>query len=492
MNPESSVLKAIQHPDRLFIGGEWLASQGGGRLDVVSPASETVVGSFVEASVRDVDRAVNAAREAFDSGLWASLAPAERARHVRAFGAAVLARQTDLARGWTLEMGAPIAISSFMMQSADFVFNYYADLASTYPFIEARDREEGVGVVLKEPVGVVAAVVPWNGPYILAVMKIVPALIAGCTVILKPAPETPVDAYILAECAQQAGLPPGVFNVVAAGREVGDHLIRHPGVDKVAFTGSTAAGKHIGSVCAQRVARASLELGGKSAAIVLDDIDVETVAANLIPAFTMLSGQVCGALSRVLVSRKRHDALVEAIAAGCRTVKVGDPFDPQTQMGPLAMQRQYDRVLNYIDQGRRAGATLAAGGRRVAGLERGYYLEPTVFANASNDMSIAREEIFGPVTTVIPYDTLDDAIRIANDSDFGLNGAVFTNDTDAAFRVARQVRTGNLTQNGWILDHRFPFGGYKQSGVGREGGPEGLTLYTETKTVYLPRRPAGI
>ncbi|MET0380052.1 MAG: aldehyde dehydrogenase family protein, partial [Spongiibacteraceae bacterium] len=301
-------------------------------------------------------------------------------------------------------------------------------------------------------------------------------------------PETPLEAYIMAEAADAAGLPPGVLNMLPAGREVSDRLIRNHGIDKVSFTGSTAVGKHIAAVCAERVARVGLELGGKSAAIVLDDIAIEKVLPTLIPASTLNCGQACAALTRVVVSRKRHDAFVEALAATFNNIVVGDPFDQKTQMGPLAMQRQYERVLGYIEKGR-AEATLACGGKRPPDLKRGYFVQPTVFANVDNSAAIAQEEIFGPVVSVIPYDTEADAIRIANDSPFGLNGSVFTEDLEKAYYIGRRIRAGNFTQNDWAVDNHLPFGGFKQSGIGRQNGVEGLEEYLETKVIFLPQAP---
>jgi acyl-CoA reductase-like NAD-dependent aldehyde dehydrogenase len=319
--------------------------------------------------------------------------------------------------------------------------------------------------------------------------KIAPALLAGCTVIMKPAPETPLEAYILAECAEAAGFPAGVINLVPGHREASDHLISNPGVDKVGFTGSTTAGARIASVCGQRIGRCSLELGGKSAAIVLDDYDIETAAKMLAGVIIIATGQVCVTLSRIIVSRSRHDALVAALKAELEAVKVGDPMDPASMMGPLAMARQLERVKSYIEKGKSEGAILVTGGERPAGLEKGYYISPTLFANVNNGMTIAQEEIFGPVLCVIPCVDEEDAVRIANDSRFGLFGAVLTNDDDKAYKIARRIRTGAYAQNGFRLDYFLPFGGFKQSGIGREGGVSGLKGYTETKTILLNKVP---
>jgi aldehyde dehydrogenase (NAD+) len=330
---------------------------------------------------------------------------------------------------------------------------------------------------------VVAAIAPWNAPYAIMTQKIAPALVAGCTVIMKPAPETPLEAYIIAECAEEAGLPPGVLNLVPAHREASDHLVRNPGVDKVGFTGSTAAGRRIASVCGERIARVTLELGGKSAALVLDDFPVDQAAAILTGTICTMTGQVCATLSRVIVSRHRHDELAAAIVEAMGRIRVGDPNDPASQMGPLAMRRQLERVEGYVQKGIEQGAKLACGGRRPPHLPKGFYFEPTLFTNVDNRMVIAQEEIFGPVISLIACEDEADAIRIANDSIYGLNGAVFTPDADKAYRVARQLRTGCVGQNGLRMDFMAPYGGFKQSGIGREGGPENFLAYTETKTI---------
>jgi acyl-CoA reductase-like NAD-dependent aldehyde dehydrogenase len=307
---------------------------------------------------------------------------------------------------------------------------------------------------------------------------------------MKPSPETPIEAYIIAECAEEAGLPPGVVNLVAGEREAADHLVRNLGVDKVSFTGSTAVGKHIGEVCGSRVARCTLELGGKSAAIILDDFSAEEAAATLTGSITLLSGQVCAMLTRAIVPRHRHDEIADAIASAMQQVRLGYSGDDEAQMGPLAMQRQLERVETLVEKGRQEGADLVTGGGRPAQFNRGYFFEPTLFANVRNDMTIAREEIFGPVLSLIPCDDVDDAIRVANDSNYGLNGSVLTHDADAAWRVSRRVRTGNMGQNGMKSDFSLPFGGYKQSGIGREGGAQGFMHYLETKTILLDAAPS--
>jgi aldehyde dehydrogenase (NAD+) len=321
--------------------------------------------------------------------------------------------------------------------------------------------------------------------------KIGPALLAGCTVILKSSPEAPGEGYLVAEIAEEVGLPPGVLNVVTADREVSELLVRDPRVDKITFTGSIAAGRRIASLCGERIASCTLELGGKSAAVILDDMDIAATARTLSQAECFLSGQVCSSLTRIVVTRRRHDELVEALAGTFSQVRVGDPFDAQTQMGPLAASRQRDRVEGYIARGVADGATLATGGGRPKDLDRGWYVEPTVFGNVDNSSAIAQEEIFGPVLSVIPADDEQHAIAVANDTIYGLNASVFTNDVDRAREVAGQLRSGTVGHNAFRTDFGIAFGGFKQSGIGREGGREGLLPFLETKTVILEGPPQG-
>jgi acyl-CoA reductase-like NAD-dependent aldehyde dehydrogenase len=433
-----------------------------------------------------MDRAVAAAREAFDNGPWPRMAPSERARYLRKVADLLAERLDDIAYAWTLQVGAPIMLTKKLVGQNPTLFNYYADLAETYPFVDERKRDDGGKVkVVKEPVGVCAAITPWNAPLVLLSYKVAAGLAAGCTLVSKPSPETPLEAYILAECIEKAGLPPGVFNLVPAGRESGDHLVRHTGIDKVAFTGSTAAGKHIAAVCAERLARVSLELGGKSAAILLDDADFKAALPALMVYTMPITGQVCFSLTRILVPESRKQEFLDLYLGAVSNIKVGDPFDPTTHMGPLTMARQLDRVQGYIAAGRDEGARLLCGGGRPKGLDKGYYIEPTVFTDVKPEMKIFQEEIFGPVVSVIGYTDDEDAIRKANDSAYGLSGAVFTANPDRGYAMARRMRTGSITVNGMIVDPKHPFGGFKQSGIGREGGPEGLDNYVETKTIHI-------
>lgn len=479
----------IRHTDRLWIGGEWVAAHSGRMIDLVSPNSEQVIGSVAEADESDMDAAVAAARDAFDHGPWGRMAPAERVAILQAMSSHLHARNGEIARAWTLQMGGLASFAGPMSAGSTMTLDGIIAMAENFAFVEQRPSHAvHTALIAYEPVGVVAAIAPWNGPYGIMLNKVAYALATGCTVIMKPSPETPLEAYIIAEAAEAAGVPAGVVNLVCGHREASDHLVCNPGVDKVSFTGSTVAGKRIASVCGERIARCTLELGGKSAAILRDDFPVEAAAKMLTGTITLMSGQVCAMLSRVIVPQSRHDELADAIAAEMRQVVIGYSDDPATQLGPLAMKRQLERVEMYIEEGKRS-ADLVTGGGRPSHLNRGYFIEPTLFANVGNDSRIAQEEIFGPVLSLIPCVDEEDAIRIANDSHYGLNGSVLTHDADAAYRIARRIRTGGVGQNGLRMDFGLPFGGFKQSGLGREGGPEGLLGYVETKTILLDGAP---
>jgi len=481
----------LRHPDRLFIGGAWIEPHSGRQIEIVSPDTEQVVARVAEADETDMDRAVVAARKAFDEGPWQWMSPAERVAAMTRFVAVLRRREPELAAVWSQQMGGLAALAPYLTSRGTQNLQDAINLGGDFPFIRKVDSSAvAAAYVVHEPVGVVAAIAPWNVPYMIMAAKLAPALLAGCAVIMKPSPETPLEAYIIAECAEEAELPPGVINLVPGHREAADHLVCNPGVDKVSFTGSTAAGKRIGAVCGSRVARCTLELGGKSAAIILDDFSADEAAKVLAGAITLVSGQVCAMLTRAIVPRWRHNEVADAIAAAMKQVRVGHSNDGQAQMGPLAMRRQLERVESYVEKGQKEGAALVTGGGgRPAHLDRGYFFEPTLFADVRNDMTIAREEIFGPVLSLIPCDDIDDAVRIANDSNYGLNGSVLTHDANAAWRIARRVRTGNVGQNGLRTDFSLPFGGYKQSGIGREGGAQGLMHYLETKTIMLDAAP---
>lgn len=491
LQSEVSTALNIAHPGQFFIGGVWQNPTSAQFLKLINPSTEREIMSVAEGLEADIDAAVSAAREAFDSGPWPRMRPAQRAAFLREMHAYLIGRLEDLTNCWVQQVGITRGTAHSLTKGAVDLLDYYANMADTFAWEEKVPSSYAgqVGVIAHEPVGVVAAIVPWNGPLQIAMVKIAPALIAGCTVILKPAPETPLEAYILAEAAEAVGVPRGVFNVVPADRGASERLVAHPGVDKISFTGSSVVGKHIGAVAAERVARVTLELGGKSAAIVMDDYDIDQAAATLAATVTRLSGQICSNLTRILVSKKLHDRFCASLAAKMEEISVGDPYDPSIQMGPVAMKRQLERVHHYIDLGRSEGAELVTGGGTPAHLNAGYFVEPTLFANVDNKSTIAQDEIFGPVTCAIPYEDIDEAITIANDSNFGLGGAIFTNDSDKAYQVARRVRTGTVGQHGSRTDLHIGYGGFKQSGLGREGGEQGLHNYVETKTIILSSYP---
>jgi len=480
----------VRSYDRLYIGGEWVEPAGSDVIEVISPHTEEPVGRVPEATEADVDRAVAAARRAFDQGDWPRRSPAERAEVVQKFSELYAARIPELAEVITEEMGSPITFSNLAQSPAPWMMlTSFIETAAKFPWEEIRQGVLGTDVIVRrEAVGVVGAIVPWNVPQFVTMSKLAPALLAGCAIVLKPSPETPLDAMILADILDEAGVPKGIVSVLPAGREVGEHLVRHPGVDKIAFTGSTAAGRRIAGICGEQLKRVSLELGGKSAAIVLDDADLETTMAGLKFASLMNNGQACVAQTRILASRARYGDVVDALGEMVGGMTVGDPRQDGTEIGPLVAQRQQERVEKYIALGQEEGARVVVGGSgRPAGMDTGWYVQPTVFADASNDMRIAQEEIFGPVLTVIPYDDVDDAVRIANDSEYGLAGSVWTADAAAGLDIAGRVRTGTFGVNQYTMDFVAPFGGYKASGLGREFGEEGLDHYVELKSII----PAG-
>lgn len=482
----------IRHPGLLFIGGKWVQPSSTSLIDVINSGTEELFVQVAEAQEADVNRAVEAAREAFDQGAWPRMTHSERASFLTRIADALEGVADQAARIWATESGLLHDIALQRSRAVGDIYRTYAGFADTHPFSEHLPAPGGgTGLIVREPVGVVAAIVAWNGPPSLIAHKFAPALLAGCTVIVKPSPEAPGAAYLLAEACEEVGLPPGVLNVLTADRAASELLVRHPGVDKVSFTGSTAAGRRIGAICAERVARCTLELGGKSAAVVLDDYDVETAAQAIAGRAIYLTGQVCSALTRIVVPRRNHDRMVEALSASFGQVRVGDPFDAHTQMGPLAMGRQRERVEEYIARGKAEGATLAAGGGRPKYLDRGYYIEPTVFGNVDNRSTIAQEEIFGPVLSVISADSEEDAVRIANDSVYGLNASVFTGDLERAYAVGRALRSGTVGHNAFRNDAGFPFGGFKQSGIGREGGWEGVLPYLEVKCLFMAGLPSS-
>lgn len=450
---------------------------------VIEAATGAPLGDGASATEAEIDAAVAAARAALSG--WQSASPDHRAEVLLAFAAALDARARTTDELVTRENGMPMSLS----RGANGRFpaalvRYYAQLIADTPIEEIRPSMIGHTVVRREAIGVVAAIVPWNYPQALAAFKLAPALAAGCTVVLKAAPETALDALVFAEAAAEAGLPPGVLNVVPGGAAAGAYLVAHPGVDKVTFTGSTAAGRSIGEVCGRLLRPVTLELGGKSAAIILDDADLDATMTGLRTASFANNGQTCHLSSRILVPRSRYDEVLDALVSMVGELKVGDPLDKSTDIGPLVSARQRDRVLGYIEAGKNSSAKLVAGGSVPADQQRGWFVSPTVFADVDNADRIAQEEIFGPVLAVIAYDGDDEAIALANDSEFGLAGTVWSTDEERATEVARAVRTGTVGINDYQLDFRAPFGGVKASGIGRELGPEGLEPFFAVKSIY--------
>jgi aldehyde dehydrogenase (NAD+) len=488
---KGEVRVAIAEHDELFIGNRWVPSDAKGRIDVRSASTEEVIGRVPDATKSDVDRAVAAAREAFDKGPFPRMAPEERADAIRRLSEALKKRAPAIAEVISRQNGCPTRESvGTQVFAATMVLDIHADMTKSFNWSEERPGAFGNPVrVGRLPVGVCAGIIPWNVPLFIMAMKLGPALAAGCTVVLKPSPETPLDPYLLGEAILEAELPPGVVNIVAAGRETSEYLVSHPGVDKVSFTGSSATGRRVASLAGEGLKRCTLELGGKSAAILLDDFDLESHGAALLSAGLLNNGQACAAQTRILAPRSRYKEIVEGLGALVAAKKVGDAMDPATEIGPLVAERQRDRVLGYLEDGKKAGARAVCGGGRPRQLPKGWFIEPTLFADVDNAMKIAREEIFGPVLCVIPYDGDDQAIAIANDSPYGLSGSVWSQDVDRAAKVASQLRTGTVPINSpMLLDFRSPFGGFKQSGIGRELGPEGIAPFTEYRSIILPPR----
>ncbi|MGK2903295.1 MAG: aldehyde dehydrogenase [Mycobacterium sp.] len=491
----TETLVPLANTDRLFVDGEWVKPSSDAGFDVIDSATEEVYFRVAAAQPADMDLAIGAARRAFDRGPWPRMTHVERAGYLQRMADELEVRSSDYPAMWPRESGVLHAVATVSEPGNPEMLRQFAELATDYPFEEPFTPSAsmmtggGHGLLVREPVGVVGAIIPWNAPLPLILIKIAPALLCGCTVIVKMSPEAPGAGYLMAEIADAVGLPAGVLNVITADREVSELMVRDHRVDKIAFTGSTAAGRKIGALCGERIARCTLELGGKSAAVVLDDADMGAAATVLAGAECFLSGQVCASLTRIVVPRKRHDEFAEALAVAFGAIRVGDPFDAATQMGPLAMERQRDRVEHYIARGIEEGATLVTGGGRPKTLRRGFYVEPTVFAGVDNKHVIAQEEIFGPVLCVIPADNDEHAVDIANDTIYGLNAAVFTPDAARARQVAGRLRSGTVGHNGTRFDMSVAFGGFKQSGIGREGGREGLHAYLETKTVLLDDDP---
>ncbi|MFJ5642259.1 aldehyde dehydrogenase [Streptomyces sp. NPDC093223] len=478
--------------DRLFIAGSWEAPSDPGLLDIRSPHDQSVIGRAAQARPADIDRAVTAARAAFDEGPWPRTAPADRIAVLRRLNALREEEAETIAGLISAENGSAAWFTRAGQPGLTRQAEAYLRAAEAFGWEETLESGSAVRtVVRREPVGVVAAVIPWNSPFSSAMAKIVPALLAGNTVVLKVSPENSLSMGLLAGLLERAGLPDGVISVLPADRETSEYLVRHRDVDKIAFTGSTRAGRRIAALAGEQLKRVSLELGGKSAAILLPDADVDRAVQGLRFASLLNNGESCIAQTRVLAPRGRYEEVVTGLKDLVESLKVGDPADPDTFIGPMIRRDQQQRVRDYIEAGIAEGARLVTGGPGIPpGLERGNYVTPTVFADVDNSMRIAREEIFGPVLVVIPYDDEDEAVRIANDSEYGLSGGVWSADDAHALEVARRLRTGTVTVNGAAISFDGPFGGYKASGIGREYGAVGLAQYVEHKSVTLPASAA--
>src|SRR6201987_2632731 len=482
-------MTTIDYP-QLYIGGTWTAPAGHDTIEVHSAATEERIGSVPRGSEADIDAAVAAARAAFDAADgWSTWHPKERAEVLERFALELEARGAETARRVSMQNGMPIWLARQLEAGFPALpVRDYSDLIDSAPVEESRPGMlGGTSLVSKEPVGVVGAIVPWNVPQGITFLKLAPALAAGCAVVLKPAEETVLDAFLMAEAAAAAGLPDGVVNVVPGGREVGAYLVEHPGVDKVSFTGSSAAGRWIAEACGRLLRPGTLELGGKSAAIILDDADLAASMEQFFGVTLLNNGQICWLNTRVLVPRSRYTEIVDAITDLTRSLKIGDPLDPETKVGPLVSKRQRERVDGYIAKGKSEGARMTTGGSRP--FERGWFLEPTIFADFDNNATVSREEIAGPVLALIPSSDEQEAVAIANDSVYGMGGSVWSSDLEPAANVARRVRSGTVGVNHYVNDPVAPFGGIKQSGMGRELGPEGLHAFQVYKTIYLPPAP---
>ncbi len=470
----------MQVYDKHYYGGEWQASTGAESIDVVSSVTEEPFARVPRGTPEDVDGAMAAARSAFE-GAWGGTSVEDRAVWLEKLSAAVKARVPRIAEAIAHEVGTAVGFATKVQAEFPAMM-----IGLNAKFIREATLEEELGnsLVVREPLGVVGAITPWNYPLHQIVVKIAPALAAGCTVVLKPAEIAPLSAFLLAEAAHEIGLPAGALNIVSgAGRVVGEAIVGHAETDMVSFTGSLQAGRRVGALAGDGIKRVCLELGGKSAFIVLDDAPFEKAVPAGVNHCMQNSGQTCSAWTRMLVPRARHDEAVELATAQLARLTLGDPFDPKTRLGPLASAQARDSVLDYIAKGKAEGATLAAGGGRPAAFEKGFYVEPTIFANVDNAMTIAQEEIFGPVLVIIPYDSEDDAVRIANDSPYGLSGGVWAGTPERALAVARRMRTGQVDINGGRFNALAPFGGYKKSGIGREIGPIALEDFLQYKAI---------
>jgi betaine-aldehyde dehydrogenase len=476
------MVSAMKNFSQIYVNGQWTASTGTGTLSVTDSATEETIATIPDGTAADVDAAVSAARAAFPA--WSALSAEERAGYLMKIHAGLDARTDELAETIAKEVGMPLMLSKIIqagLPKANFAIA--AQLLGSYPF----EEQVGNSLVVREAIGVVGCITPWNYPLHQIALKVAPALAAGNTVVLKPSEVAPINAFILAEVIHEAGLPAGVFNLVTGvGPVVGEAIAAHADVDMVSFTGSTRAGKRVAEVASQTVKKVSLELGGKSANVILPDADMAKAVADGVGKCFLNSGQTCTALTRMLVPRERLAEVEQIAAATAAAFTPGNPFDQSTRLGPLVSAAQRDRVRGFIRTGVEEGATLIAGGAETPeGLEQGYFVAPTVFSNVSRDMTIAREEIFGPVLSIMPYDSEEEAIEIANDTIYGLAGGVWAGDQEKAKAVARRLRAGQVEVNGGAFNVMAPFGGYKQSGLGREAGKFGLEEFLEVKALQL-------
>jgi len=471
---------AIDHLDAVYVGGQWQNQPPSALADVISPTTEASVAKVAMPTIEDADRAANAAKEAFERGPWPTMAVEGRIEVCTRLCDALEKRLDDLNRAWAFESGPTIAHGE-MINSGAGVSIWRGALAAAADLPWEEDR--GDAIIRREPIGSVLGILTFNGPIVLMGMKVIPALLAGCTVVVKPAPESALTARLLAAAIDEAGFPPGVVSVLAADTPVTQHLVSHPAIDMVALTGGTAIGVDVVKRTADRLARTALELGGKSPAIIAEDADLDEVVQTLGEGSSGFNSQVCVSLSRILAPRSRYDNVVEAMAGYMGGLKIGDPFDPATDRGPLAVERARDRVEGYVKGARADGATVATGGQRPDHLSAGWFYEPTLLADVENTMTIAQEEVFGPITSVIPYDTIDEAIELANASPFGLAASVYSKDDAQALDIARRIKAGGVAINMAGVSLTQPFGGFKQSGWGRECGPEGILEFTQIKQI---------
>jgi acyl-CoA reductase-like NAD-dependent aldehyde dehydrogenase len=474
--------------DKLYIGGSWVEPSSNELLEIHSPHDQSVLGEVAQAANADIDRAVLVAREAFDHGPWPHTTPQQRQEVIRRLNMLREARADEIAAAISAENGSALWFTKLGQPFLTRQIAAYLKAAQELGWEQVLDPSDPTApydtIMRREPIGVVAAVIPWNSPFSAATAKLVPALLAGNTVVLKVSPENSLSMMLLADLFTEAGLPAGVLSILPADRETSEHLIAHPFVDKIAFTGSTRAGRRIASIAGEQLKRVSLELGGKSAAIILEDADIAAAAEGLRFGSLGNNGEACILQTRILAPRSRYDEVVDSLKVMVESLEVGDPSEPETFIGPMIRRDQQQRVISYIELGIEEGARVVTGGPQIpAGLEKGNYVTPTLFADVDNGMRIAQEEIFGPVLVVIPYDDVDDAVRIANDSEYGLSGGVWSASTEEALEVARRIHTGTVTINGSPISFDGPFGGYKASGTGREYGAVGLSEYLEQKSV---------